>query len=86
MTEPKLETCPGSGQKKLGDDEPGRGMVSCGVCGNSGLPMKIITTADGTEVFSVPPHKRRVNLPRPKGRRRAVQPSRRGRRRESGRR
>ena len=86
MTKPKMMLCPGSGQKKLGDDEHGRGMVSCTVCGNGGLPMKTTTTADGKKEFSVPVHKRRANPSQPRGRRRAAQPSRRGGRRDSGRR
>jgi hypothetical protein len=85
MTKPKMMLCPGSGQKKLGDDEPGRGMVSCTVCGNSGLPMQTTTTADGKKEFSVSVHKRRANPPRPKSRH-AIPPSRRGGRRDSGRR
>jgi hypothetical protein len=85
MTKPKMVRCPGSGQKVIGDDEQD-GTVFCRECDNSRLPMKTATTADGKKEFSVPVHKRRANPPRPRGRSRAAQPSRRGGRRDSGRR
>lgn len=59
MTKPKMERCPGSGQKVLGEDEPD-GTAFCGVCGTSGLPMKT-ASVDGKKQYSVPEHQRRAN-------------------------
>lgn len=88
MTKPKMMTCPGSGRKVFGEDEPD-GTVQCmhPKCGTSGLVMKKTVTADGKVEFSVPKHECRVNPIRIKRKgRRPVPPRDRGGRRDSGRR
>jgi hypothetical protein len=84
VTKPKMMLCPGSGQKVYGEDEPD-GTVYCNKCGTSGLQMLKTKTVTGKLEFSVSDHKCRVNPIRPTGRPR-VTPSRKGGRRDSGRR
>ena len=66
MTNPRMERCPGSGQRVDGPDE-NDGTVFCSVCHMSFLPMTTTTTEGGKKEFSVSEHMRRANPPRIKG-------------------